>query len=102
MTPELHLLCTGVADSEWELVGDWGDETDSSADAEFTPGTYRKNAEPRRYVAVRIKKRQGLLFSSGYDLIAAPERLALLLPAPYPRGLSSAGYPSRSPRSELA
>lgn len=67
MTPELHLLCTRVADSKWALVDDRGDETVSCADVEFTPGTWSKNAEPLRYVAVRIKKRQGLLFSSGYD-----------------------------------
>ena len=42
-------------------------ETVCCADIEFTPGTWSKHAAPLRYVAVRIKKRGGLLFASGYE-----------------------------------
>jgi hypothetical protein len=43
------------------------DETVCCADIEFAPGDWPKHAEPLRYVAVRIKKRQGLLFASGCE-----------------------------------
>ena len=43
------------------------DETVCCADVEFTPGNWPKSSQPLRYVAVRIKKRQGLLFASGYE-----------------------------------
>jgi len=43
------------------------DETVCCADVEFTPGNWPKDSQPLRYVAVRIKKRQGLLFASGYE-----------------------------------
>jgi hypothetical protein len=68
MTQELHLLCTRVAEPEWQMVDERADETVCCAEVEFTPGHWSKDAEPLRYVAVRIKKRQGLLFSSGYDV----------------------------------
>jgi len=42
-------------------------ETVCCADVEFTPGNWPKNAAPLRYVAVRIRKRQGLLFASGCE-----------------------------------
>ena len=34
---------------------------------EFTPGDWPKAAQPLRYVAVRIRKKQGCLFAAGYD-----------------------------------
>lgn len=38
------------------------------ADVEFAPGDWNKDAEPLRYVVVRIEKRQGLLFANGSDV----------------------------------
>jgi len=67
MTTELHQLCTEVPDDQWQLVDERADETVCCAQVEFAPGTWPKHAEPLRYVAVRIKKRQGLLFASGYE-----------------------------------
>ena len=43
------------------------DETVCCADVEFTPGNWPKDSQPLRYVDVRIKKRQGFLFASGYE-----------------------------------
>jgi len=67
MSPELHRLCVSVPEAEWQHLEERSDATVSSADVEFTPGSWHKDAEPLRYVAVRIKKRQGLLFASGHD-----------------------------------
>jgi hypothetical protein len=67
MTPELSAVCRAVPEADWQLVEERSDATVSAADVEFTPGNWNRRAEPLRYVAVRIKKRQGLLFASGYD-----------------------------------
>ena len=67
MSAELRAVCQSVPEAEWQHLEDRSDATVSSADVEFTPGNWHKGAEPLRYVAVRIKKRQGLLFASGYD-----------------------------------
>ena len=68
MTRELHELCCAVPHERWLLVDDQrADETVHCAELEFTPGDWPKDAGPLRYVAVRIKKRQGLLFASGCE-----------------------------------
>lgn len=67
MTAELQQACSEVPEDHWQLVHERADETVCYADIEFTPGTWPKHAAPLRYVAVRIKKRQGLLFASGYE-----------------------------------
>lgn len=67
MTTELQSACSEVAEDQWLLVDERAGETVCCADIEFTPGTWPKDAAPLRYVAVRIKKRQGLLFASGYE-----------------------------------
>ena len=67
MTPELRRLCTEIPEDQWQLVDERANETVCCADVEFTPGNWPKNSQPLRYVAVRIKKHQGLLFASGYE-----------------------------------
>jgi hypothetical protein len=67
MTTELHQACAQVPEDQWLLLDERADETVCSADIEFTPGNWPKRAKPLRYVAVRIKKRQGLLFASGCE-----------------------------------
>jgi hypothetical protein len=66
-SPERRAVCQGVPETEWQHLEDRSDATVSSADVECTPGTWHKAAQPLRYVAVRIKKRQGVLFASGSD-----------------------------------
>jgi len=68
MTRELHELCCAVPQDQWQLVDDErADETVHCAELQFTPGDWPKDAAPLRYVAVRIRKRQGLLFASGCE-----------------------------------
>lgn len=67
MTPELRQVCTEVPEDQWQLVDERADETVCCADVEFTPGNRPKDSQPLRYVAVRLKKRQGFLFASGYE-----------------------------------
>lgn len=67
MTKELRALCVAVPDGNWTHVDDRSDETVACADVEFTPGDWPKDAEPLRYIAVRIRKKQGLLFAEGSD-----------------------------------
>jgi hypothetical protein len=51
----------------WALFEDRVDETVEWAEVEFSPGDWPKDAVPLRYVALRIRKKQGLLFASGFD-----------------------------------
>jgi hypothetical protein len=67
MTAPLHELCAAVPASDWQPCADRPDETVMCAEVEFTPGDWRKDAQPLRYVAIRIQKKQGLLFASGFD-----------------------------------
>jgi hypothetical protein len=67
MTTELQRTCSEVPEDHWQLIDERPDETVCCAEVEFTPGTWSKHAAPLRYIAVRIKKRQGLLFASGYE-----------------------------------
>jgi len=67
MTAELQRACSEVPEDHWQIVDERPHETVCCTDVEFTPGTWPKHAAPLRYIAVRIKKRQGLLFASGYE-----------------------------------
>lgn len=67
MSEDLRAVCERVAESAWTLVDDRVDETVACADVEFTPGNWPKDAWPLRYVAVRIRKKQGQLFAAGHD-----------------------------------
>lgn len=67
MTKALRSVRSAVPEAQWQLCQDRADETVMCADVEFAPGEWSKDAEPLRYVALRIKKKQGRLFASGFD-----------------------------------
>jgi len=67
MTAPLHAVCAAVPAATWTLVEDRPDETVHCAEVEFFPGDWPKLAAPLRYVALRIRKRQGVLFANGAD-----------------------------------
>jgi hypothetical protein len=67
MTQDLHAVCAAVPAARWHLFEDRPDETVHCTDVEFTPGTWTKEAQPLRYLALRIRKKQGQLFASGAD-----------------------------------
>lgn len=74
MTQDLHAVCAAVAAGSWQLFEDRPDETVHCVDVEFTPGDWPRHAQPLRYVALRIRKKQGQLFASG----AATKYLAVV------------------------
>ena len=47
------------------MFEDRPDETVACTEVEFTPGDWPKRAAPLRYVALRIRKKQGQPFASG-------------------------------------
>lgn len=65
MSPELKVLCKAVPEPAWRPFEDRLEETVQCAEVEFTPGNWRKDAEPLRYLALRITKKQGRLFEEG-------------------------------------
>ena len=67
MTEPLRHLCEAVPESQWKHLDDRATETVWCSDVEFTPGDWPKDACPLRYIAVRIRKNQGELFSTGSD-----------------------------------
>lgn len=67
MSPELRAVCERVPEQRWVLVEERAEESVYWADVEFTPGDWPKDAKPLRYVVVRIRKKQGLLYAAGYD-----------------------------------
>jgi DDE family transposase len=67
MTQDLHQVCAAVPEAAWQLCEERPDETVHCAEVEFTPGNWPKRAQPLRYVALRIRKKQGQLFASGAD-----------------------------------
>ena len=67
MSAQLRAVCERVVEQKWTEVEDRVDEAVSCADVEFTPGDWPKDAKPMRYVAVRIRKKQGELFAEGGD-----------------------------------
>ncbi|RPH54913.1 hypothetical protein EHM82_06180, partial [bacterium] len=67
MTAPLHKVCAAVPAAAWALVEERPDETVACAEVEFFPGDWPKMAAPLRYVALRIRKRQGQLFANGSD-----------------------------------
>jgi hypothetical protein len=66
MSEELQKVCK-EASVEWALFEDRLDETVDWAEVEFTPGDWPKDASPLRYIALRIRKKQGQLFAGGFD-----------------------------------
>jgi len=74
MSPELKALCKAVPEQAWRPFEDRPEETVHCADVEFTPGKWPKDAQPLRYLALRITKTQGRLFEEG----AAIKHLAVV------------------------
>lgn len=67
MGEDLRAVCAAVPEARWGLFEDRPDETVHCTEVEFTPGDWPKRAQPLRYVALRIRKKQGQLFASGAD-----------------------------------
>src|SRR5271170_344324 len=67
MSEPLRRVCERLPEQAWTLCDDRPTETVMCADVEFAPGDWPKDAEPLRYVALRIRKKQGHLFGGGYD-----------------------------------
>lgn len=65
MGEDLRAVCAAVPEAAWGLFEDRLDETVHCTEVEFTPGDWSKRAQPLRYVALRIQKKQGQLFASG-------------------------------------
>ena len=67
MTEALRMVCERVPEEGWALLEERAEERVAVAEVEFTPGNWPKDAWPLRYVALRIRKDQGLRFAGGYD-----------------------------------
>ena len=68
MSPALHAAIQAVPEPEWELYGEPpAEEIRECAEVPFVPGekSEKKNTQPLRYVALRIRKKQGELFEDG-------------------------------------
>lgn len=103
MSDPLHALCATVPEPAWTLFEERADETVACTEVEFTPGDWRKDAWPLRYVALRIRKKQGCLFATGSDtkyLAVVSNRWDLAAPAllrwHWQKPASSSGEPASS------
>jgi hypothetical protein len=68
MSDALQAAIQGVAEGEWEPYGKpHPEEIRECAEVAFVPSekTEKKDIEPLRYVAIRIRKKQGELFEDG-------------------------------------
>ena len=68
MSPALHAAMQAVPEPEWEPYGEPpAEEIRECAEVPFVPGekSEKKNTQPLRYVAIRIRKKQGELFEDG-------------------------------------
>ena len=66
-TAPLHAVCAAVPEAAWQGFEARPDETVACAEVAFVPGDWRKEAEPLRSLALRIRKTQGQLFATGSD-----------------------------------
>ena len=57
-------------DLRWARLEDRSSESVDLAEVEFTPGIWRKDAAPLRYVALRIRPTQAMLFGDGPKYLA--------------------------------
>ena len=62
MTKELRKCCEELSGEAWEELEKRPTEIVHLAELEFTPGDWKKEAKPLRYVGLRITPRQGVLF----------------------------------------
>jgi len=67
MSPELREVCKAAPEKRWELLEERPDEMVMCTEVAFTPGDWPKDASPLRYLALRIRKKQGQMFAAGYQ-----------------------------------
>lgn len=69
MSRELRAAIEALDESAWHLERDEGDALRQWAEVAFVPDDkrHRKHAPVRRYLAIRILKKQGALFADGSD-----------------------------------
>ena len=67
LTAPLHAVCAAVPEAAWQCFEARPDETVACAEVGCFPDDWRKDAEPLRYLALRIRKTQGQLFATGSD-----------------------------------
>ena len=68
MSAALHTAIQAVPEPEWESYGvPQAEEIRECAEVPFVPGekSEKKDAQPLRYVAIRLRKKQGELFEDG-------------------------------------
>ena len=68
MSAALHTAIQALPESAWEPFGEaHPEEIRECADVPFVPGekAEKKDAQPLRYVAIRIRKKEGELFEDG-------------------------------------
>jgi hypothetical protein len=68
MSDALHAAMQAVGEKEWKAYGEEHPrEIRECADVPFVPGekSEKKDSQPLRYVAIRIRKKQGELFEDG-------------------------------------
>ncbi|MGH9451197.1 MAG: transposase [Terriglobia bacterium] len=68
MSEALHAAIQSVAEPEWQRYGDpHPEEIRECVEVPFVPGekAEKKDTQPLRYVAIRIRKKQGELFEDG-------------------------------------
>ncbi|MGH7752119.1 MAG: IS1380 family transposase [Gemmatimonadales bacterium] len=67
MTEDLQRACRAVPEGAWTLLENRLEETVEWTEVECTPGDWPKTAGPLRYLALRVRKKQGHLFAAGHD-----------------------------------
>lgn len=70
MSEGLHAAILAIPEQDWQLEKSDAEAERHCAEVAFVPGekTEKKNLQPLRYVAVRVRKRQGGLFGDGSTL----------------------------------
>ena len=63
MSEDLHRACAAVPAAAWQPFEDRPEETVTVTEVGFTPGDWPKTAWPLRYLALRIQRKQGNLFT---------------------------------------
>lgn len=71
MSPQLAACIRALPEDHWKLDRDEGDAVREWTEVAYLPddGIFNKDAvSPRRYLAIRIRKKQGTLFTGGHDV----------------------------------
>lgn len=86
MTKELRARCVALEEDKWQELETRPREVVHLAEVEFEPGDWSKDAEPLRYVALRLTPRQQELFEGDER---GPKYLAVVTNRPAPDGNTS-------------